>query len=84
MRDISCFFDFHLACGADKWGFVIGLPSVYCLMCRGVYCFFFEFFVAWCVLVIKWSFCVVCNAFVDVLALLCGEGRDGFGLVLVV
>ena len=32
----------------------------------------------------KWSFCVACNAFVDVLALLCGEGRDGFGLVLVV
>ena len=27
---------------------------------------------------------MVCNAFVDVLALLCGDGRDGFGLVLVV
>ena len=27
---------------------------------------------------------MACNAFVDVLALLCGEGRDGFGLVLVV
>ena len=27
---------------------------------------------------------MACNAFVVVLALLCGEGRDGFGLVVVV